>query len=110
MNAAVFLEHRFERTSDGAVWTDGPFAYSFFVRYLDVFDGVSVIARVRPRASNPTGAWVRADGPGVSFEPVPFYVGPWQYLLALPRAWIAASRAARASGRGPWPRSLPLRR
>ena len=99
MNAAVFLEHRFERTSDGAVWTDGPFAYSFFVRYLDVFDGVSVIARVRPRPGNPAAAWVRADGPGVSFEPVPFYLGPWQYLLALPRAWVAASRAARASGR-----------
>ena len=98
MNAAVFLEHRFERTSDGAVWTDGPFAYGFFTRYLDAFDGVRAVARVR-LAARPQPNWVRADGPGVSFEPVPYYVGPWQYLRALPRTWLATSRAACARDR-----------
>jgi glycosyltransferase involved in cell wall biosynthesis len=24
--------------------------------------------------------WQRADGPGVSFESIPYYVGPWQFL------------------------------
>jgi glycosyltransferase involved in cell wall biosynthesis len=94
MNAAVFLEHRFERTPDGSVWTGGPFAYDFFTRYLDVFDGVCAVARIRPAARAET-AWVRADGPGVSFEGVPYYVGPWQYFLALPRTWLATARAAR---------------
>ena len=98
MNAAVFLEHRFERTPDGAVWTDGPFAYRFFTRYLDIFDAVRAVARVRCRADGPQASWVRADGPGVSFAAIPYYVGPWQYLRTLPRVWLAASRAARASG------------
>ena len=93
MRAAVFLEHRFERTPDGAVWTDGAFAYGFFTRYLDVFDEVRAVARVRP-ADRIEPAWVRADGSGVGFEPVPYYVGPWQYLRGLPRTWLAAARAA----------------
>lgn len=98
MRAAVFLEHRFERTPDGAVWTDGPFAYGFFTRYLEVFDEVRPVARIR-QAGRAEPAWVRADGPGVRFEPVPYYVGPWQYLRALPRTWLAAARAAREPAR-----------
>jgi glycosyltransferase involved in cell wall biosynthesis len=84
MNVAVSLEHRFYRTPDGAVWTDGLNAYSFWTRYLTVFDGVKVIARIRPAASAGPD-YRRADGPGVDFRAVPDYLGPWQYLArALP--------------------------
>jgi len=79
MNLIVALEQRFEGTPDGRVWTLGPFANSFWQRYLDVFEHVRVVARVR-RVAAPTPGWVRTDGPGVSFVPVTYYLGPWQYL------------------------------
>ncbi len=43
MRVAVVLEHRFLHKADGTVWTDGPFGYSFFSRYLTVFDSVRVV-------------------------------------------------------------------
>jgi glycosyltransferase involved in cell wall biosynthesis len=80
MNVVITLEQRFERTPDGAVWTQSVFSYSFFLRYLAVFDSVRVVARVRD-VPIVTSDWKRADGKGVSFADVPYYLGPWQYLL-----------------------------
>ena len=84
MQAIISLEHRFERTPDGAVWTQVAFAHNFWERYLEVFDGVRVVARVRDVAAPPAG-WKRADGAGVSFAAMPYYVGPLQYARHLPR-------------------------
>lgn len=78
MRVVVVLEHRFQSTPDGRAWTDGPFPYSFFTRYLDQFEHVEVVARVQTvGAPGPNG--VRADGDRVTFAPVPYYVGPRQY-------------------------------
>jgi glycosyltransferase involved in cell wall biosynthesis len=85
MQTIVTLEHRFAQTPDGAVWTPTTNAYDFWTRYLDVFDGVKVAARVR-RVSRPEDRWARADGPGVRFIAIPHYIGPYQYLLRWP--WI----------------------
>ncbi len=79
MNVVVALEHRFDRTPDGAVWSQTMFPYAFWTRYLKVFDAVRVVARVR-EMSSPQPGWKQADGEGVSFAPVPYYRGPWQYL------------------------------
>ncbi|MGA7498844.1 MAG: glycosyltransferase family 4 protein, partial [Isosphaeraceae bacterium] len=67
-------------TPGGEVWSPGPFAYRFWLRYLDVFDHVRVVARAR-RVDAASPGWVRSDGSGVSFIPVTHYLGPWQYLL-----------------------------
>ncbi|MDJ0734699.1 MAG: glycosyltransferase family 4 protein [Nostocaceae cyanobacterium] len=80
MNVVVVLEHRFHSTPDGKVWTQTAFPYSFWQRYLEVFESVRVVARVRKVPSVP-GDFRRADGENVSFAPVPYYVGSWQYLL-----------------------------
>jgi glycosyltransferase involved in cell wall biosynthesis len=88
----VSLEHRFERTPDGAVWTQAAFARPFYTQYLDVFDGVKVVARIREVSSAPPNA-TRADGDGVTFHAVPYYVGPKEYLAGYRRI----TRTARAS-------------
>jgi L-malate glycosyltransferase len=80
MKVIISLEHRFDRTPDGRVWTQTNFAYSFWLRYLKVFDRVCVVARVRDMPSVPAD-WVRADGDLVSFAAVPCYIGPVQYFL-----------------------------
>jgi len=79
MNVLVTIEQRLELTPDGRLWTPGSLAHSFWLRYLDVFDQVRVVARV-PRVTAATPGCARADGPGVSFLPVTFCRGPWQYL------------------------------
>lgn len=79
MKVVVALEHRFSRTPDGAVWTQSPFFYGFWQRYLQVFEGVSVVARVQ-EVSSVSSQWRQANGGQVSFASVPYYLGPWQYL------------------------------
>jgi glycosyltransferase involved in cell wall biosynthesis len=80
MNLLVTSETRFVGTPDGAVWTEAINAYNFWKRYLSVFDGVKVLARVRPSAAPPR-VGLRANGPGVAILCVPDYLGPWQYLV-----------------------------
>lgn len=94
MRVLVALEHRFQRTPDGKVWTQVAFGYSFWQRYLEVFDGVDILARCRDVDSVPEG-WVRVDGEGVALIPVPHYVGPWQYLLRAIPVHRAVERALR---------------
>ena len=61
MRVVVSLEHHFDRTPDGVVWTQTQFPYRFWQRYLEVFDQVQVVARVRDvRKAAPD--WQRADG------------------------------------------------
>lgn len=92
MRVIVSLEHHFDRTPDGVVWTQTQFPYRFWQRYLEVFDQVRVVARVRdaPRAAPD---WQRADGRHVSFAAIPEYLGPRQYLLRF-RQIRAAARSA----------------
>lgn len=92
MNVVATLEHRFDQTPDGAIWTQTQYPRSFWSPYLDVFDAVRVVARVQPVAA-PGAGWQRADGERVQFVPVPYFVGPWQYLLKRGQV-IRAARAA----------------
>ncbi len=80
MRVVVTVDHRFYRTPDQQIWTQTSYAYPFWQRYLDVFDSVQVAARVRNVAESPLG-WTRADGTGVRFSVIPYFVGPQQYLL-----------------------------
>jgi glycosyltransferase involved in cell wall biosynthesis len=79
MEVAVFLDQRFLRTPDGTVWTADSCSYSFFRRYLEVFDHVRAVARVRDAAAADP-RWKTASGAGVSFTAAPHYVGPLEYL------------------------------
>lgn len=87
----VTIEHRYQRTPDGAVWSSF-FTFEFWRRYLEVFDEVLVVARIEDVASVPD-RWRRADGDGVSFHQVPHYHGPIQFALRAP-AVIRGVRAA----------------
>ncbi|MGL5924164.1 glycosyltransferase family 4 protein [Chroococcidiopsis sp.] len=92
MDVAIALEHRFESTPDGKVWTQTQFPYQFWLRYLEVFERVCVVARVR-EVPNAQPGWQRADGEGVSFAAVPYYIGLWQYLLRSRQVKHAARNA-----------------
>ena len=79
MIVTVVLEHRFDRTPDGSIWTRSQFPLAFWSRYLEVFDSVRVVARVRDLPAPEAGA-VRADGEGVEFAAITHYIGPSDYV------------------------------
>jgi glycosyltransferase involved in cell wall biosynthesis len=86
MRVLITVEHRFHRTPDGSIWTSTINAYSFWTRYLEVFDSVRVLARVAD-VDQPDPKWLRADGPQVEFCPVPSFIGPQQFLWTLPAVY-----------------------
>jgi phosphatidylinositol alpha-1,6-mannosyltransferase len=79
VKVTVTTESRLIRTPDGRVWTRFVPDYSILQRYLSVFDGVRVVARVLDQPGAPEGV-SRVDGDGVEVSPVPHYIGPFQYL------------------------------
>lgn len=83
MRLLLTSEGHFSLTRAGALYADGPAKYSTWSNFLGVFEEVAVLARVG--AGN--GDYFedeRADGPSVSFCPLPDYHGPWEYFHSLP--------------------------
>ena len=89
----VGLEHRFYKF-DGAVYTKLAFSYGYWSQYLDYFDEVKVVARVE-RVVKLDPLMVRADGGGVKFLEMPYYVGPKKFFLSLPKLLFFAFRYVR---------------
>jgi glycosyltransferase involved in cell wall biosynthesis len=87
MNLLISLEQRFLGTSDGSVWDGGTYAEAFWRRYLEVFERVTVLARVRMVTEVPAGH-DRANGRDVEFLAVPHYIGPAQFV----RKWFRIKR------------------
>ncbi len=79
MKLLVTLEQRFRKYPEGGYYANGIFNYAFFGRYLTVFDEVLVFARVcQGNQAEPDSD--RADGPGVGFIEVPYFIGPIEYI------------------------------
>lgn len=68
-------------TPDGSVWTNSVYDYVFFKRYLMVFSEVRVVTRMKKINFEEVGNKIRVDGERLEFYPLPFYRGPWQFLL-----------------------------
>jgi glycosyltransferase involved in cell wall biosynthesis len=80
MRLVVTCEHRFSLASDGSVWTKVAFDHEFWERYLTAFDTVRVVARASLDAKM-NDSYKRVTGDGIQFWPVPFYLGPQQFLI-----------------------------
>ena len=79
MRVMVALEDRFYKTSNGDIYSNTTCDYNFWRRYLQVFDEVIVLARVCEIGDEKLDK-LKANGEGVSFFELPYYVGPLQYL------------------------------
>jgi glycosyltransferase involved in cell wall biosynthesis len=80
MRLVITSEHRFSLAPDGSVWTKVSYGYPFWGRYLAVFDAVRIVARAKldPDIDE---SYQAVTGPAVEFWPLPFYLGPEQFLL-----------------------------
>lgn len=71
--------HLFE-TPDGRHWSKNIYEYKFWTRYLNVFDQVRIVARVK-KIDTANDKLAAVDGPGVEVFGIPFYQGPRQLLI-----------------------------
>jgi glycosyltransferase involved in cell wall biosynthesis len=69
------------------------FGRSFWMRFLKRFDRVTIMARPRRVDQVPPG-YLRVTGGEIDSIEMPFYHGPYQYLLALPQLWKRAREQA----------------
>ncbi len=97
MNVMITCEFRFFQTPDGQVWTPSSFQYSFWLRYLNVFDNVKVIARVQHVAYIQKD-WILSSGDNVSFFPLPYYVGIIGLISKLPQTLYKLLQVSRLDG------------
>ena len=73
--------HIFKCDSNNTYWCPtAVHGFDFWKRYLEVFDEVHVVARVKHLDTIDEKANIRADGPGVSFIELPFIRGARGYL------------------------------
>lgn len=79
MKALVTTHAQMFQTPDGKVWTNSVYGYNFFKRYLDVFENVRLVTRMKEIEYEDLGNKVIVSGPGLEFYSLPFYHGPWQY-------------------------------
>ena len=85
MRAFIALEQRFLENGQD-FYADASVDYSFWVRYLDVFDRVTIIARSKKVTVVPEQC-PRSTGPGVDHFSMPYYEGPKEYLLQSSALW-----------------------
>lgn len=71
MRIVVSIDTRLERTPDGRSWAGGAVSYPFWTRYLEVFEDVRVVTRVR-EVPAPSPAARPVDGPHVTVHALPF--------------------------------------
>jgi phosphatidyl-myo-inositol dimannoside synthase len=94
MNVLVALECRFEITPDGSIWAPANTGDSFWQRYLQVFDTVSVFARVR-EVVEPSQHRIPVGDPRIHMAPVPNYSTAWEFARNVRHMMRCAHEALR---------------
>jgi glycosyltransferase involved in cell wall biosynthesis len=80
MRLVVTCEQRFSLGAGNSVWTKAGGDYSFWERYLSAFDSIRVVGRASH--DSPIDRGHRAvTGPRVEFWPIPYYLGPKEFLV-----------------------------
>lgn len=96
MKALVAVDAHLFRTPDGGVWTKTIYGYEFWKRYLDVFEQIDVVSRLKDVGYPEVEGYLRSDGEGVEFKAMPMARGTKEYILHL----LSYLRAAEGVVRG----------
>ena len=80
MKLMVATDAHIFRTPDGKYWSKNIYEYKFWTRYMNVFEEVRIVARVKD-ISKKSDKLAALDGPGVEVYGIPFYQGPKQLLM-----------------------------
>ena len=77
MRTLFCVDHTFLYDGVGNVYSEGQFPYDLWLRYLDVFDELTIVTRGRRLMSGQSSSQLyKSSGPRVSFLFVPSMRGP----------------------------------
>ena len=93
MNVLVAVDAQLFRTPDGKVWCRTIYGYDFWKRYLDVFETVTIAARMENVRCEQVAGYLRSDGDRVSFAPMPMVRGAKGYIEKFPSFIRMAKKA-----------------
>lgn len=80
MKLMVATDAHIFRTPDGKYWSKNIYDYKFWTRYLNVFDELRIVARVKD-INQKDEKLSAVDGPGIEVYGIPFYQGPKELLM-----------------------------
>ncbi len=79
MKLLVATDAHIFRTPDGKYWSKYIYGYKFWTRYLNIFDSVRIVARVKD-IEKENEKLELVNGKGVEVYGIPFYQGPKQLI------------------------------
>jgi len=74
MKLLITTDAHIFKTSNGEYWCGAIYGYKFWLRYLDVFDSIRIVARVKNVTKNDMKLEI-FDGPNVEIFEIPFFQG-----------------------------------
>ncbi len=80
MDLIITTEHRFTRIDTGEIYTQTQQPYSYWSKYLESFENIKIIARVKDIKWLSEKEFVKASGDSVEYLAVPYYVGPFEFF------------------------------
>lgn len=80
MKLLVTTNARLYKSIDGKYYTPMVYGYDFFLRYLNVFDQVKLIAHTKNIQDESIAKMLCVSGSGIEIHEVPYPVGKLQYL------------------------------
>lgn len=95
MKLLVAPDSAMTRTPDGKYWCPTIYEYSFFERYLQVFDSIVVVSRVKHADYDEVAGFLRCDGPSMTVAELPDMHGAADYFKKL-ISFLACARASTA--------------
>src|SRR5690625_4191930 len=96
MELLVAADSHFYKTPDGKYWCRTIYSYDFWLRYLSVYEKISVVSRTKQVKYTEVEGFLRVDGPGVSIKELPFMRGMKEYI----RNYFAFCKAAKDAVQG----------
>lgn len=81
MKLTFITEARFVKDQEGNIYTESAFSYALWQRYLMIYTSIYVLARVKYEQEIDESYSFLSSGEGVKFIELPYYIGPYQYLI-----------------------------
>lgn len=82
MKLIFFTEARFVKNKKGYIYNaEGSLNYSLWQRYLNYFDSITIVARVKTEDEYEGNDQNIASGEGVDYIELPYFVGPKEFFI-----------------------------
>ena len=79
MKLLVTTDAHIYKAPDGSYWCNAIYGYSFWQRYMNIFDKIRVAARVKA-VNKIESNWIKVDGDNLEIYEVPFFQGIVQLI------------------------------